>query len=172
MKKLLSILISFPVIALCVGCKDETNSHIVGFNSNGGSYIAPIKVNDGEKVNKPDDPKKDGFIFKGWYLDSQLSGEVYNFDNPIKSDVTLNAKWDGGDLNTYSVEFDTNGGSYIKYQTITEGEKATKPVDPIKDGSVFMGWYLDSSLAGNEFDFNTPITTNITLHAKWASSEN
>ena len=40
------------------------------------------------------------------------------------------------------------------------------PDNPTKDGYTFKGWYTDVNLT-NEFDFNTPITSNITLYAKW-----
>ncbi|MGJ0845839.1 InlB B-repeat-containing protein [Tissierella praeacuta] len=66
----------------------------------------------------------------------------------------------------YKVDFNTNGGSAIAEQQKKEGEKATKPTDPIKEGYKFIGWYEDSNLT-KEFDFDTPITKDITLYAKW-----
>ncbi len=61
----------------------------VTFDSNGGSEVASIKVKDGDKIEKPDDPIKEGYIFAGWYyLD-----ELYDFDLLVKSDMTLKAEW-------------------------------------------------------------------------------
>ena len=66
----------------------------------------------------------------------------------------------------YTVTFNTNGGSTVESQTVAGGEKATSPDDPTKGDCVFDGWYTDTNFE-NEFDFNTPITEDITLHAKW-----
>ena len=51
-------------------------------------------------------------------------------------------------------------------QTVLEGEKAVKPADPTREGYEFAGWFTDEELK-NEFDFDTEITANITLYAKW-----
>lgn len=70
----------------------------------------------------------------------------------------------------YIVKFDLNGGTSeaIPAQTVIEGEKATEPKKPTRAGGddaiyTFNEWQLD----GNTFDFNTPITKNITLKADW-----
>lgn len=64
----------------------------------------------------------------------------------------------------FTVSFDVNGAKdTIATQTIKENEKATKPTDPIKDNYSFVEWTLDSMA----FDFETPITKNIILKAKW-----
>ena len=66
-------------------------------------------------------------------------------------------------VTTYTVTFDSDGGSAVASQTVNEGEKATKPTDPTKDGYTFEGWFNGET----EFDFNTAITANITLKAHW-----
>lgn len=68
-------------------------------------------------------------------------------------------------VTTYTVTFDSDGGSAVTTQTIEEGKTATKPTDPTKKGYEFAGWYNENT----EFDFDTPITGNITLKAKWNS---
>ena len=67
---------------------------------------------------------------------------------------------------TYTVTFDSNGGSAVTAQSIEAGQKGTKPADPTKANYAFAGWYSDSGLT-QAFDFNTPISTDITLYAKW-----
>lgn len=64
---------------------------------------------------------------------------------------------------TYTVTFDSDGGSAVTGQTIEKGKTATKPENPEKAGHTFVGWYNGDT----EFDFDTPITGNITLTAKW-----
>ena len=67
---------------------------------------------------------------------------------------------------TYTVTFETNGGSAVASQTVNSGEKATKPADPTKSGFVFDGWYADATFAA-AFDFGAPITADVTVYAKW-----
>ena len=68
---------------------------------------------------------------------------------------------------TYTVTFDSNGGSEVASQTVTNGQKATKPEAPTKTGDktsyVFLGWYNGTAA----YDFDSPVTANITLTAKW-----
>ena len=69
-------------------------------------------------------------------------------------------------LTMYTVTFDSDGGSPVEPQIVAEGGKATKPVDPTKAAYTFAGWFLGESVTAFDFD-NTPITSNITLKAKW-----
>ena len=62
-----------------------------------------------------------------------------------------------------TVTFDSAGGSAVASQTITAGEKATKPADPTRSGYTFDGWYLDSTA----FDFSKPVEEDTTLTAHW-----
>ena len=64
---------------------------------------------------------------------------------------------------TYTVTFATQGGSTVSSQTIKEGEKAVRPKDPTKSGYAFLGWYLD----GVQYDFNSPVVSDIRLVAEW-----
>lgn len=70
---------------------------------------------------------------------------------------------------TYTVTFNSKGGSAVKKQTIKEGEKATKPTDPTKGGHSFDNWYTEDTYE-NVYDFNTPVTADITLYANWKLS--
>ena len=70
----------------------------------------------------------------------------------------------------FTVSFNTNDGSEVAPQTVAEGNKATKPTDPTKEGCyAFDGWFSDEALTA-AYDFNTPVTADITLYAKWAVS--
>ena len=68
---------------------------------------------------------------------------------------------------TYTVTFDTDGGSSVESQTVESGKTATKPADPTKSGEktsyVFLGWYNGDTA----FDFASAISADITLKAKW-----
>ena len=68
-----------------------------------------------------------------------------------------------------TVTFDTNGGSSVDPQIIIDGKTAVKPKAPTKDGFIFDGWYKDAE-SETEFNFSTPVSSDITLFAKWHSS--
>ncbi|MBQ8970992.1 MAG: InlB B-repeat-containing protein [Lachnospiraceae bacterium] len=67
---------------------------------------------------------------------------------------------------TYTATFETNGGSTVKTQTVKEGGTAKEPNAPTKNGYAFDGWYSDEELT-EEYDFQTVLTEDITLYAKW-----
>lgn len=69
---------------------------------------------------------------------------------------------------SFTVSFDTNGGSIIPPVKIIGGETVSKPQNPTKEGYYFVNWYSDKSLTVI-FDFNTKIYSNITLYAKWTT---
>lgn len=73
-----------------------------------------------------------------------------------------------GEKATYTVSFDTDGGSSVPSQTVEEGSYATRPEeDPVKDGVVFGNWYADEELE-NLFEFeSTAITQDTTVYASW-----
>lgn len=70
---------------------------------------------------------------------------------------------------TYKVYFNTNGAAKIETQNVVSGGKVTKPTDPIKATGSFAGWYTNSDCTGEPYDFNSPITGNLVLYAKWSS---
>ena len=72
--------------------------------------------------------------------------------------------------NFNTVKFDTNGGNEIASQTVTSNIKAAEPTKPTKDGYLFDGWYTDGEFT-SEYDFDTKVTKNITLYAKWTEIE-
>lgn len=69
---------------------------------------------------------------------------------------------------TYTVTFNSQGGSAVANQTITSGGVATEPVDPTKDGFVFSHWYVTDE--NTAYVFSTPVTANMTLNAKWSEA--
>ncbi len=71
------------------------------------------------------------------------------------------------ELKTYTVTFQTNGGSTIISQIININSKVSKPTDPTRLDYTFEWWYKDTQFT-TLWNFTTDIvTTNITLYAKW-----
>jgi predicted outer membrane repeat protein len=73
--------------------------------------------------------------------------------------LTINA------ISSYTVTFDADNGTAATTQTVTQGGTATKPADPAKNGYGFAYWF--NTATDTEWDFNTPITANLSLKAKW-----
>jgi len=67
------------------------------------------------------------------------------------------------DEQRYKVTFDVNGGSSVEAVIINGNDTVTKPENPTKEGYEFVGWYLNDEL----YDFNTRVTSDINLEAKW-----
>ena len=107
------------------------------YGERGGIYAKQI-VQAGEKAVKPDDPKVNGLTFGGWYTDEDCTdGNEYNFTAPVTKGMTLTAKWTA---NSYTITFDTNGGSKIDPITQDYGTQITAPADPTRGGYTFIGW--------------------------------
>lgn len=69
----------------------------------------------------------------------------------------------GNDTDYYYVNFNSAGGTTIPTQLVEPGGKAAQPTSPTKSGSSFDCWNLD----GEEYDFATPVNSDITLVASW-----
>lgn len=136
-------------------------THTVTFDTANGGAPVKVTVVDGEPVGKPADPTYDGYTFAGWALD----GEPYNFDTPVTGDITLTALWEKPA--EYTVTFDTQGGTPVASQTVTENGTVTRPANPTRDGYTFKGWTLD----GQPYDFGTPVTGNLILTAVWEENK-
>lgn len=133
---------------------------IVTFDSAGGSAVEPISVLEGETITEPTDPTKEGYTFNEWYNGDTL----FNFTTPITADITLTAHW----LENFTVTFDSQGGSAVTAQEVANGSTATEPTpDPTKDTFTFSHW--SATIDGEEFNFTTAITADITLYAVWTA---
>lgn len=139
---------------------------LVKFNLNGGTgNFTQLTVDAYSTISKPTNtPIKTGNIFKYWALSDDLSKE-YDWDKPITEDIVLVAVWE---LKSYSVVFDLNGGNAdISELTVQHGATIDEPSDaPQKSGYFFKYWSLSADLT-KEYDWQTPITGDVTLVAVW-----
>lgn len=143
----------------------DNKKYTITFDSDGGSVVEKQIVKRGEKVNKPTDPTRDGYIFIEW----DLGSSIYDFSAKVTRNLILKAIWkeqEGGKV-TYVVNFNTDGGNSVSNQIINKDGTITKPQDPVRDGYKFLGWYSNNVL----FDFNTPVTKNLELVAKWEKAK-
>ena len=150
------------------GSVHVTEEYTVTFNAYGG-FPTPDEqhVKSGEKAVLPAEPTLKGHTFAFWYLgDDEENATAYDFDTPVTGDITLTAKWN---INKYTVTFNSYGGTPVPpAQEVEYGLTATKPDDPTLKGYTFAFWYLgEDEENATAYDFNTPVTENITLTAKW-----
>ena len=98
-----------------------------------GRIYAEQIVQKGEKAIEPDVPSRQGYQFTDWYLDDTK----YDFNADVTGNMTLTAKWTA---KSYTITFDTNGGSDIGHITQDYGTTINAPAAPTKTGYTFMGW--------------------------------
>ena len=142
--------------------------HTVSFNTMGGTAITSERIEDGGLIDAPNDPERENYVFKGWFVDERLT-VPYNFDNPVFEDITLYAKWEIVD-EIYTITFDSMGGSKVEAIDIVKGHNLEKPDDPTKEGFEFQGWYVDKDYT-SPYDFDKVVTSNSTLYAKWKAND-
>ncbi len=97
---------------------------------------------------------------------------VWMFEMPA-SDVTVSVSC-VLTVKIYEVTFNANGhGTAPTAQNVEENTNATEPNPaPSATGYTFIGWYTDQACSDDKkFDFNTPITSDITLYAKWTINQ-
>ncbi len=70
----------------------------------------------------------------------------------------------------YTVTFDINNGKDTNIIQVDANALLEKPVDPVKQGYIFAGWYKDIDYE-YEYDFTTPVVSDMTLYAKWDATE-
>lgn len=119
------------------------------------------------KLTAPAAPTKEGYRFDGWYYANNGGEAKWNFDtDTVTRAMTLKAEW----VQTYTVTFETSGGSAVDPVTVDAGSTVTKPADPMKSGHNFGGWYKDSTLQTPWNFANDTVTEDTTLYAKWTAN--
>ena len=143
--------------------KWEKSKYTVQFVSEHGSFedqtIEHGKPIDTDKLTPP---IVEGFTFDGWYADKAHETK-FDFNTQITSDTKVYAKWTAKD---YEVSFITEHGDAPDSQNVKYNETADDPGKLKADGYTFIGWYADENRT-IEFDFNTQITHDTKVYAKW-----
>ena len=236
--------------------------YTVVFDSNGGSEVGSQTVAVNSLLNKPADPKKDGFTFQGWFTDGSKKWDFSK--DKVTKNITLTAKWsesggsggsgggneepdpddtvytinasagEGGSIypsgdvsvgegkdKTFTITPDDGyiisnvlidglsvggKGSYtfssvdddhtieavfmqeetgfrvhfetydadepIEDQYVKAGDLVVRPLDPVKDGYEFKGWFKESTF-DNLWDFSKDtVAANITIYAYYVATSN
>ena len=161
---------------------DRTNSDWVKRTSTtslwgGFAGNTPVAYNDGKTYY--------GYDFcvntnDGYQLASDLK-VIYNGDDVTTTANISRYAWGAyvtvdlgkaiGTPVVYTITFNSNDGTSVESQNVNAGEKLTEPTPaPTREGFTFDGWYEDSTFS-TKFNFDTPITDNMTLYAKWTENK-
>lgn len=156
---------------------DEDVWYHITYNANGAtSGTAPTDAADYQAdeyalvLGNTGNLEKTGKTFGGWAENADGTGTAYNagdFCHFGSSDVTLYAKWDDAPVVTHTVTFDADGGTpEPNAQTVNDGDAATEPTAPTKEGFTFVSWQKD----GSDYNFSSPVTDDIELKAKYKAN--
>ena len=149
--------------------QEEKTGYCLRYDLNGGTgaegtyndtYYPP---QEGNPATVAAAPSRAGYQFAGW---QDKDGKWYAAGDTVtvNHDITLTAQWNK--LVTVSFDLCGHGGANISSQTFVSGNKASEPTAPKEDGWVFGGWYTEKGCK-YRFSFDSAVTSDITLYAKW-----
>lgn len=132
----------------------NTSGIIVTYKDGDSEYAKQV-LPSGTLATRPDAPAATpGYTFGGW---NKADGTAWDYaSDKVTDNITLYAKWAA---NTYTITFDTAGGSEIAPITQDYGTVITAPKAPTREGYTFIGW-----------DKEIPTTMpaeNMTVTARW-----
>jgi len=181
MRKILSVLFLVALVMTLVACQDQkynndaVNVMFFTANSNATSVDSYTGLEPGQKIEKPEDPERAGFVFLGWYKD-YFNTEEWDFDTDTvgETSIILYAKWEP---QIFDIIYDANGGT-MPDTYVTEfisGDFKVLP-QPRRTGYSFVAWYLydwvdESSTKPGDPGFQTipsNYTEDLYLYAHWA----
>ncbi|MBR6208442.1 MAG: InlB B-repeat-containing protein, partial [Oscillospiraceae bacterium] len=149
----------------------DAQDYPLTFYNYNGSLISTQQVTLGNDIssyltsNVPAAPME-GATWRGWFTDSEHNNP-YTYEGTPKMPAGL-VLYGDFQFPTRTVSFDTNGGSANpESQTDEYGFYATKPNDPTKPHYTFQGWFTKADETGSPYDWNKPVTEDITLYAHW-----
>ena len=141
--------------------------YTVTFVSDDESVLLAASVLENEKVELPETPVKEGFVFEDWYQEAACENKWDFENNTVTEDITLYAKWTA---QSYTINFDMQGqGTPVSPISAAHGTLLTAPDAPTAEGVVFEGWYKEPACT-NAWDFATDtVSADLTLYAKWTA---
>lgn len=149
----------------------KTKMYTVTFDTQGGSVVADVEVEEDAKVTAPTAPTKttdtENYTFVGWYLEA-AGTTAYDFTAKVTADLTLYAVWSLDIV----VHFDSKLGTAVDPMFASEsGDTIEAPTDPTLDGFNFEGWFLTKRgltwLEEEAITFPMTVTDEVTLYAYW-----
>ena len=141
----------------------KKNTYTLKYDSNGGSACSPASVKKGynEAWGTLCEPTRKGYTFAGW----KNGSTTINSSSKATANITVTAQWS---QNTYTLKYDSNGGSTCNPASITKAENAEWGTlcSPTKTGYKFAGWKNGSTTV----TATSKATANITVKAQWTAN--
>ena len=170
-----TVITSLAIVACGDKNKPETDGSELGiyyYAADGDEY--QLALTDGGRFT---------FLFSGEYKSGTytLNGEdlVLVFTEPEEEQIsaTLNdegIKFTYADAEmrflrkiSYTVTFNSNGGSSVESFSVINGKTIEKPEDPTKEGYKFIGWYTDDKFTEPFLFGSQAVVSDLTLYAYW-----
>ena len=143
-----NLTLAFLLLLLCsilllaaAGCGDINVKYKLSFDSNGGTECASVSSDDITTLKIPSDPKKENFVFDGWFWDDGSWEKPFTvnsiLDQPVSEymNMTVYAKWKG-----VSVSVSMKNGETAETKQIEYGAPYVLPVPTGEAGDKFLGW--------------------------------
>ena len=172
-KKLLGLVILASAVVLLAACQKAKVT--VTFDSQGGSAVTAVTVEEGSLIEEPADPSKpssdeeSAWNFTGWYTSAAATEDTrFEFSTKITEDITLYAGW----TQQLVVRFNTKTTSSVESQYLpVSGGSVSAPTAPTREGFVFGGWYYGKPgqtwLEPQAVQFPVTVTEATQFYAFW-----
>lgn len=128
----------------------------ITYSTDGGETIVTESVSEGSSFKLPEEPTRDGYVFKGWYLEDEN-----NLLNPgdsisVTENLEIKAKW----VKLYTYKYDNT--EYVK---VEEGTKISIDDAPEAEGCTFAGWSDGTNTYQPDDEYE--ITSDVEFTAIW-----
>lgn len=153
--------------------KATTNAYMNAYSAEGNAEHATL-ISGGDFQGAANN--RDNAIYKPDDTSRVIYPDGKTLSSGTESKTSANANMSGDYYyiaSNYTVTFDMKEHGTATApadQTVDSGQKAKKPTDPSETGYTFGGWYSDSDCQ-TAFNFNTAITKDTTVYAKWEKNK-
>ena len=138
---------------------------------NGEAEHATATIAQGNPVAMPETPTNGTSLFTGWYTEAECT-TAYNFAAPVEADITLYAGWVEAVNVTLNLNYEGAPEATVYKapygQALAENDANLAVEDDII-GMVYGGWYTEAACT-NPYNYETVLTSDITLYAKWTEA--
>ena len=146
-------------------------NYTVTFDAQDGTVSPTSKtVTNGSAYGTLPTPTRSGYTFGGWFTGTNGTGSQVTESTTVSltANQTLYAKWTAVPVTSYTVTYDSQGGSAVPPVTLTANSIIQQPSpNPTLSGYKFAGWYKDQACT-DDWNFRRDrVTADFTLYAKW-----
>lgn len=135
----------------------KKDTFTVTFEDGQGNVLKTQKVKKGKAATAPENPKRDGYRFKGW--DKKF--------NKVTSNLTVKATWEEEKVEEYTITVDTKGGTLSGDigETYEKGQSFNLPGAERDDGFTLKEWVVNGET--KKVGSKVTVNENLTISAKW-----